>query len=121
MKKTKERLENRARILKEHIKLDNEWINDNFIGQFMVGRIYMEEKWLEETENLLDLEDGKFTVDELIPVLEERRAILKTYITEEKSRFNSTQGQEMRGRCVICQRWLEDTEKMLNVFHGTRG
>ena len=119
MKKVKERLENRARILKEHIKLDNEWINDNFIGQFMVGRISMEEQWLKETESLLELED--FTPDSLIPVLEERRAILKTHIVEEKGKFSSTQGQEMRGRCVINQRWLEDTEIMLNVFHGTRG
>ena len=48
-------LETRKAVLKEHIVLDKGCYNDPFLSQHSRGRVAVEEKWLEETEKLLDM------------------------------------------------------------------
>jgi len=46
-------LENRKAILKNNITEDKARYSDPFLGQFMRGRVAVEENWLEETERLI--------------------------------------------------------------------
>lgn len=55
MNELRETLETRKLLLQEHIKLDKGCYNDPFLSQHSRGRVAVEEKWLEETEKLLDL------------------------------------------------------------------
>ena len=55
MEELKKILETRKAVLKEHITLDKGCYNDPFLSQHSRGRVAVEEKWLEETEKLLDL------------------------------------------------------------------
>ncbi|MBQ1295594.1 MAG: hypothetical protein IIY21_16230 [Clostridiales bacterium] len=55
MNELKEALETRRLLLQEHIRLDKGCFNDPFLSQHSRGRVAVEEKWLEETEKLLDL------------------------------------------------------------------
>lgn len=55
MNELKELLEVRRAILREHIALDKGCYNDPFLSQHSRGRVAVEEKWLEETEKLLDM------------------------------------------------------------------
>lgn len=119
MKAINDILENREEILIDHISKDKKWLGDPFLGFFMKGRIYIEEMWLEETKRFK--QSTNLSVEDLIKVLEERRAILKTYNTEQKNRFNTTDGQEMRGRSVITGHWLEETEKLIKILEQVRG
>lgn len=47
-------LTNRKAILKEQITLDKNCFGDPFLSQHSRGRVAVEERWLEETEKLLD-------------------------------------------------------------------
>lgn len=114
----KDILDTRITILNSHIAEDSEWLNDNFLGYFMKGRIYIEEMWLEETKSLYEKD---LPIDALIDILTERRAILKTYTTEQMSRYNTTDGQEMRGRTVITTHWLEETEQLIKMLETIGG
>lgn len=52
--------------------------------------------------------------DSLIEVLENRKAILKGNISEDKARYNDPfLGQHMRGRVAVEERWLEETERLI--------
>ena len=55
METIKELLENRKAILKGYITSDKTLYNDPFLGQHARGKVCIEEKWLEETERLLEL------------------------------------------------------------------
>lgn len=119
MKAINDVLVSRAESLERHIKEDKGWYDDKFLGYFMRGRVYIEEMWLAETKRFI--EAGNLTPDSMLKVLEERRAIIKTYMTEEKTLFNTTDGQEMRGRSVINGHWLEETEKLIKILEQIRG
>jgi len=55
MNELKELLETRRAILREHISLDKGCFNDPFLSQHSRGRVSVEEKWLEETEKMLEM------------------------------------------------------------------
>lgn len=114
MKEISELLEIRISTLEDHINQDSKWVNDNFLGYFMKGRINIEQKWLEESKRLYEAKN--LTADDFVGLLEERRAICKTYLADQKSRFNTTDGQEMRGEAVITGHWLEETERLLQIL-----
>lgn len=48
-------LTTRKAILKEHIAMDRNCYTDPFLSQHSRGRVAVEEKWLEETEKLIDI------------------------------------------------------------------
>ena len=48
-------LENRKAVLKGYIASDKWLYNDPFLSQHARGKVAIEEKWLEETERLLEL------------------------------------------------------------------
>lgn len=53
------------------------------------------------------------TIKEL---LENRKAILKGAISDDKACFNDPfVGQHMRGRVSVEERWLEEVEKLLDI------
>ena len=114
MKEINELLEVRIATLEDHINQDGKWINDNFLGYFMKGRITIEEQWLAESRRIIEAQN--LTSEDLVKVLEERRAILKSYLADQKNRFNTTDGQEMRGEAVITGHWLEETERLLQTL-----
>ena len=104
----KETFEQRAEILKNHIKDDTKWFADPFLGDFMKGRVEIEELWLEECEKL-----SKGTTEGLLTTLESRRAMLKTYIAEKKNKYKTIDGQKMRGGVAVLTHWLEETECLI--------
>lgn len=106
-------LEKRKIVLIEHIRLDRNCLGDPFLSQFMEGRVEQEESWLEETDKLLTT---LFDTKELIEILQNRRAILKTLIVDAKSRFNGADGQTMRGKTVVNNHWLEETEDLIGLL-----
>lgn len=57
MEELKRLLETRKAVLKEHITLDKGCYNDPFLSQHSRGRVAVEEQWLDETEQLLELVD----------------------------------------------------------------
>ena len=55
--------------------------------------------------------------EELIEVLENRRAILKDHITMDRNCFNDAfLSQHSRGRVAVEEAWLSETEKMLEML-----
>jgi len=54
MHELEEILENRITILKGYIAGDKALYNDPFLSQHARGKVSIEEKWLEETERLLE-------------------------------------------------------------------
>ena len=106
----KEILETRKTVLEKHIELDKNCIDDPFLNQFMEGRVETEESWLDETEKLLS---SVFDTKVLMETLLNRRAILKTYITDARTKTLGIQGQTMRGRTAINTHWLEETEVLI--------
>lgn len=55
MNELKDLLETRRAILREHISRDKGCYNDPFLSQHSRGRVAVEEKWLEETEKMLEM------------------------------------------------------------------
>lgn len=49
-----ELLTNRKAILKEQITMDKNCYGDPFLSQHSRGRVAVEERWLEETEKILE-------------------------------------------------------------------
>lgn len=110
-KNMSEVLANREEILKKHIELDRRSINDPFLSQFMMGRVEVEESWLNEIERLLssDIEPKS-----IMEILLNRRAILKSDIAESREGFCGIDGQKMRGKTAVSEHWLEETEILIN-------
>lgn len=53
----------------------------------------------------------------IIEVLENRRAILKGNITEDRARFTDPfLCQHMRGRVAVEEYWLEETERLIKAL-----
>jgi len=60
--------------------------------------------------------------EDFIEVLESRRAILKEWITMDKNCYNDPfLSQHSRGRVAIEEKWLEETEKFLELIRKDRG
>jgi hypothetical protein len=58
---------------------------------------------------------------EVLEILQNRKAILKGGITEDKARYGDAfLGQFMRGRVAVEERWLEETERLIEFIekHG---
>ena len=54
---------------------------------------------------------------DLLEVLENRKAILKGNITDDRARYNDAFiGQHMRGRVAVEERWLEETERLIAIL-----
>lgn len=103
----------RAEIIKGHIRDDSKWFADPFLGDFMKGRVEIEEEWLGECQRMAEgMPEGMLTA------LESRRAMLKTYITEKRNKFGTIEGQKMRGGVAVLQRWLEETERLIDLIEG---
>lgn len=57
------------------------------------------------------------TIESIIEVLENRKAILKGEITEDKQRYGDPFiGQHMRGRVAVEENWLAETERLLHIL-----
>lgn len=110
-KKIYEILANREQILMKHINLDRKSVNDPFLSQFMMGRVEMEESWLDETRKFLS---SSLEPNALIEILQNRKAILKSFISDAKASFRGIEGQKMRGKTAVNGHWLEETEILLN-------
>lgn len=55
--------------------------------------------------------------DHIIEVLENRRAILKGNITEDRARFTDPfLCQHMRGRVAVEEYWLAETERLIQAL-----
>lgn len=104
-------METRKTVLTEHIRLDRNCLNDPFLCQFMEGRVEQEESWLEETDKLLT---SLFEPKEMMETLQNRRAILKTLITDARNLFRAANGQTMRGKTAVNTHWLEETETIID-------
>lgn len=53
----------------------------------------------------------------LIEILENRKAILKGYITSDKTLFNDPfLSQHARGKVCIEEKWLEETEHLIGLL-----
>lgn len=113
-KNVQEILENRKRILTEHINLDKKCQKDPFLSQFMEGRVESEESWLEETEKLIS---SDFQPKELVEILSNRWAILKTYITDAAG-YQGTDDRKVRGRNAINTHWFEETESLIKFVRS---
>jgi len=54
------------------------------------------------------------STEKLIEVLENRKAMLKGNITEDKARYaDPFLGQFMRGRVAVEEHWLKETEELI--------
>lgn len=101
----------RAEIIKGHIRDDSKWFADPFLGDFMKGRVEVEELWLDECQKMAEgMPEGTLTA------LESRRAMLKTYIAEKKNRYKTIDGQRMRGGVAVLNHWLEETERLIDLI-----
>lgn len=57
------------------------------------------------------------TIESIIEVLENRKAILKGEIAEDKQRYGDPFiGQHMRGRVAVEENWLAETERFLHAL-----
>lgn len=111
MKKSmNEILASREEILMKHIDLDRKSVNDPFLSQFMMGRVEMEESWLDETRRFLNT---SLEPNAIVKILLNRRDILKSWISDARSRYQGIDGQKMRGKTAIITHWLEETEKLI--------
>lgn len=110
-KKIYEILANREQILMKHIDLDRKSVNDPFLSQFMMGRVEMEESWIDETRKLLS---SSLETNDIMQILQNRKAILQSFIQEAKPMFNGIDGQKMRGKTAVNGHWLKETETLLN-------
>ena len=111
--KIREILERRKTILMDHIELDKRCLNDPFLCQFMEGRVESETAWLEEITKILT---SVLESDAIMKVLQNRRAILRTFIADAKTHFKDTDGQKTRGKTAINTHWLEETETLINLL-----
>ena len=111
--KIREILEKRKTILMDHIELDKKCLNDSFLCQFMEGRVESEMAWLEEITRILT---SILESDGIKNVLENRRAILRTFIADAQSHFKDTDGQKMRGKTAVNTHWLEETEEIIGLL-----
>lgn len=56
-------------------------------------------------------------MDVLRDVLESRKAVLKSMISDDKACFTDPfLSQHMRGRVAVEERWLEETERILEIL-----
>jgi hypothetical protein len=56
-------------------------------------------------------------MNEILEALQNRKAILKGSIAEDKARYNDAfLGQFMRGRVAVEERWLEEVDKLIEVI-----
>jgi hypothetical protein len=57
------------------------------------------------------------TDEAIIEVLENRKAILKNNIDEDKKRYNDPfLSQHMRGRVSVEENWLAETERLIEAI-----
>ena len=56
------------------------------------------------------------TMEELKELLTDKKAVLKTNISEDKARYNDPfLGQFMRGRVAVEEHWAEFCDKILEI------
>ena len=54
----------------------------------------------------------------IIKILEDRKAMLKGSMAEDKARYNDPfLGQFMRGRVAVEERWLEEIEDLIEIIN----
>lgn len=57
------------------------------------------------------------TIESIIETLENRKAMLRGNIAEDKQRYNDPFiGQHMRGRVAVEENWLAETEKLIQAL-----